>query len=425
MHADLILSTTGQLVTCRSGASPKKGAAMSDVGIVSRGAVAIKDGKIVGVGPADAILPEFDSNESISFGDHVICPAFVDPHTHIVFAGDRLDEFEMKIRGTEYLDILKSGGGINSTVKETRAAKFSSLVAESNLRLDKMIEYGTATAEIKTGYGLDTATELTMLSVIETLDEISHADLVPTLLAAHAIPREFRDRPDAYVDLVCSDILPKAWAWYGGSRFAASGVPFFIDVFCEKNAFDLKQTKRIISGASKFGFAIKAHVDEFTNLGGSTFAIQIGAVSIDHLDAISDEEIDLLSKSKTVGVVTPTVNFNLGSCDFAPARKMIDHGCAIAMSTDYNPGSAPCPSQQMTMAIACRYQRLLPAEALNAATINAAWAIGLGERTGSIEIGKNADLLVLDCKDYRQAAFEFGGNLVSSRFKNGKSIETK
>jgi imidazolonepropionase len=216
-------------------------------------------------------------------------------------------------------------------------------------------------------------------------------------------------------------MLPAAWQWFEGSHFSGR-VRFFADVFCERNAFDLTQSERILSSARELGFAIKAHVDEFTNLGGSRLGVELGAASIDHLDAISDEEVALLAASETIAILTPTVNFNFGSGGFANARKLIDSGCAVALSTDFNPGSAPCPSQPMTMAIACRYQKMLPAEAINAATINAAHSIGLGSTHGSIEKGKSADFLVVDTDDYRQIAYEFGGNLVNSVYKAGREV---
>jgi imidazolonepropionase len=205
-------------------------------------------------------------------------------------------------------------------------------------------------------------------------------------------------------------------------EFAAEAPPFFADVFCEKNAFDLEQSRRILEKAGSLGFKLKAHVDEFTNLGGARMAIELGAISIDHLDAISDEEIELLANSATIGIVTPTVNFNFGATHFADARKMIDAGCAMALSTDYNPGSAPCPSQPLAMAIACRYQKLLPSEAFNAVTVNAAFAAGVGERVGSLEAGKQADILILDTRDYRETAYEFGGNFVLTVIKRGRIL---
>lgn len=422
MKADLIVYNAGQLVTCASGGRPKRGAEMQDVGIIEDAAVAVVDGKIVGVGLSAAILRDFTSDESFDAGGRVVCPGFVDPHTHIVFAGDRLNEFELKIKGADYLEILANGGGIISTVNQTRDASLEELVVQSLERLNKMLACGTTTAEVKTGYGLDTETELKMLQAIAELDRGHPIDLVPTFLGAHAVPVEYKENSEAYVDLICGEMLPKAWDWYQTTHFPAKKTPFFADVFCEKNAFDLDQSERILRTAKALWFGLKAHVDEFTNLGGSRLAIEMGAVSIDHLDAISDEEIALLAASVTVGIVTPTVNFNFGSSHFADARKLIDSGCAIALSTDYNPGSAPCPSQPMAMAIACRYQKLLPSEAMNAATINAAHAIGLGDRIGSIEVGKQADLLVLDTEDYRQCAYEFGGSVFRWVIKNGVSM---
>ena len=417
-QADLIIHNAGQLVTCASGGKPKRGAAMLDVGIIENGAVAISDGKFVGVGATDEIRRTFQAEEYIDAEGSVVCPGFVDPHTHIVFAGNRLNEFELKINGADYLEILANGGGIISTVKQTREASIENLVAQSRERLDKMFACGTTTCEIKTGYGLDTEAEMKMLACVEELDKTHAATIVPTFLAAHAVPPEFKSNANGYVDLICNTMLPRAWKWFVGSSFYGR-VPFFADVFCEKGAFDLAQSKQVLETARSMGFKLKAHVDEFTNLGGSRLAIQMGAASIDHLDAISDEEVKLLAASNTIGVVTPAVNFNFGSTHFADARKLIDSGCAIALSTDYNPGSAPCPSQPMAMAIACRYQKLLPSEAVNAATINAAHAIGLGNKVGSIEVGKQADLIILDAKDYRQIANEFGGNLVRSVIKKG------
>jgi len=420
-HADLIVHNAGQLVTCASGGKPKRGEAMLDVGIIYDGAVAISDGRFVGVGGSADILAEFTSDETIDAEGRAVCPGFVDPHTHIVYAGDRLNEFELKIKGAEYLDILAAGGGIISTVRNTRAATEEELIDAALGRLDKMLACGTTVCEIKTGYGLDTETEMKMLRVIEALDKRHSIKIVPTFLAAHAVPPEFKNDPDGYVELICGEMLPLAMEWYNRSHFAVSKTPFFCDIFTEKNSFSLGQMRRLFEAASLLGFGVKAHVDQFTNLGGSRLGVEHNAVSIDHLDAISDEEITFLAASKTVGVVIPTENFNAGKTHFAPARKMIDAGCAVALTTDYNPGSAPCPSLPMAMAIACRYQKLQPTEVMNAATINAAYSIGLGDTHGSIEVGKRADFLMCDCEDYRHIAYEFGGNLVNEVFKNGEA----
>lgn len=416
--ADLIITNVGQLVTCASGGKPKRGAAMLNVGMIENGAVAITDGRFVGVGASQEILRDFQSDEIIDAEGRVVCPGFVDPHTHIVFAGDRLNEFELKIKGAAYLEILASGGGIISTVRQTREASVESLIAQSLARLDRMLACGTTTCEIKTGYGLDTATELKMLEVIAELDRLHPINIVPTFLPAHAVPPEFKESADRYVDLICDTMLAAAWKWYAASDFHGR-VPFFCDVFCESGAFSVDQSRRILETAKGLGYHLKAHVDQFTNLGGARLAIEFESASIDHLDAISDEEIDLLAKSDTIGMVIPTENFNAGKMQYANARKLIDTGCAVALSTDFNPGSAPCPSQPMAMAISCRYQKLLPSEAINAATINAAYAIGLGDNVGSIEIGKRADLVIFDAADYRLISYEFGGDLVAAVYCGG------
>lgn len=416
---DLIIENAGQIATCASGGKPKRGARMRSVGLIENGALAIDAGEIVGVGKRDEILKDFTSETIVDARGKVVCPAFVECHTHVVFAGNRLDEFELKIRGADYLEILQRGGGILSTVRQTRAANLSDLVEQSRKRLDKMLALGVATCEVKTGYGLDTETELKMLAAICELDKTHAVDLIPTFLPAHAIAPEFKENPERYVDLICNEMLPKAAAQCVKDFH---NTPFFADVFCERNAFNLEQSRRVLERAKSLGFKLKAHVDEFTNLGGARLAIELGAASIDHLDAISDHEILLLASSDTIGVVTPTVNFNFGSAKFADARRMIDANCAIALSTDYNPGSAPCPSLPNAMAIACRYQKILPAEALNAATINAAFAVDSGAKVGSIETGKQADILILDTNDYREIAYEFGGNLIGVVIKKGRIV---
>jgi imidazolonepropionase len=283
-----------------------------------------------------------------------------------------------------------------------------------------MLHLGTTCVEIKTGYGLDLESELKMLRVIELLDETHPVGLIPTFLGAHAIPPEYAGRADDFTDTVCQVFIPAAADWYTQSHFQARGVTFFIDVFCEQNAFNLDQSRRVLEAGIAHGMKVKAHVDEFTNLGGAALAADLGAVSIDHLDVTSADEIAHLAGTDTVSVVIPAVNFNFGSAHFADARAMIDAGVPLALATDYNPGSAPCPSLPLVMAIACRYQRLSPAEALTASTINAAYAVGMAERVGSIQAGKQADLLVIHAPDYRHLAYQFGGNLVGQVVKRGR-----
>jgi imidazolonepropionase len=420
MQVDLIIHNAGQLVTCASAGKPKRGAEMLDVGIIEDGAVAIAEGKFAGVGTSIDILQQFVADEMIDAAGRVVCPGFIDPHTHIVYAGDRLGEFELKIKGATYLDIAASGGGILSTVRKTREASMDDLVGRGLKRLDKMLACGTTTCEIKTGYGLNTATELKMLAVIEALDREHPMTIAPTFMPAHTVPSEYNGNSEKYVNLICDTMLSEAWKWFVASSFYTNA-PFFCDVFCETGSFTLPQSKKVLETARSLGFRIKAHVGQFSDLGGVGMAIKSGATSVDHLDVISDAEIAVLAASETVGVVIPTENFNAGKTQFADARKLIDQGCAVALSTDYNPGSAPCPSQPMAMAIASRYQKLLPAECMNAATINAAHAIGLGDRVGSIKVGKSADLSTLDATDYREIVYEFGGDLIDRTFCGGRS----
>lgn len=420
--ADLIVHSAAQLVTCASPDGARRGAAMSRLEVIVDGAVAIVDGRIVAAGLSGDVLHEYEGREEIDASGCVVCPGFVDPHTHAVHAGDRVAEFERRIRGESYQQIAAGGGGILSTVRATRAAAVPTLVAESLERLDEMLRFGTTTAEVKTGYGLDATTEMKLLRAIDRLDRHGPMELVPTFMAAHAVPPEFTGRADAYVEQVIEELLPAAVEWHRNSAFAARGTPMFCDVFCEAHAFDLAQSRRVLEAGRAAGLPLKAHVDQFSALGGLELALELGAISVDHLDETGAGGIRRLAASNAIGVVIPTVNFNLGTAKFADARAMIDAGAAIALTTDINPGSSPCPSMPLAMAIACRYQKLTPAEALVAATINAAHAVGLGGRLGSLEPGRQADLLVLDIPDYRHLAYRFGGNPVIEVIKRGVPV---
>lgn len=418
-NANLILHSARQLITCAGQGSPKRNAALQDVGQLDDGALVIADGRIVAVGHSAEILREYAADQVIDATGKVVCPGFVDAHTHAVYAGTRLDEFELRSRGASYMDILAAGGGILNTMQATRDASPDALIDSSSARLDEILRLGTTTVEIKTGYGLDSATEMKMLDVIASVAERHPVDIVPTFLGAHAVPPTYKNRADDYAELVASEMLPQAAAWYRESSFARQGRPFCVDVFCEAGAFDVVQSRRVLEAGRALGMGIRAHVDEFTALGGLTLAVELGALTVDHLDVTSAAEIARLANSGTIGVIMPAVNLHLGSTHFADARAMIDAGAAIALATDLNPGSAPCFSMPLVMALACRYQKLRPAEALNASTLNAAYAAGMGEVVGSLEVGKQADVLILNTPDYRQIMYQLGGNLVETVIKRG------
>jgi imidazolonepropionase len=419
---DLLVHSAAQVVTCAAPAGARRGKAMADVGVLNDAAIAITNGRITAVGPSAALRKSHEARHEIDASGRAVCPGFVDPHTHVVYAGDRVDEFERRICGESYEAIAAAGGGILSTVRATREASMNALVEQSAARLGEMLRLGTTTAEAKTGYGLDTGTELKLLRAIDRLDRHQGVELVPTFMAAHAVPPEFAGRADAYVDYVIEESLPAAVAWYEGSPFKADGRPMFADVYCERGAFDAAQSRRLLQAAKAAGLPLKAHVDQFSALGGLPMALELGATSVDHLDVTQPGDLPLLAKSAAVAVLIPAASFNLGATRFADARAMIDAGAALALTTDINPGSAPCPSMPLVMAIACRFQKLSPAEALVAATINAAHAIGLGARLGSIEPGKQADLVVLHAPDYRHLAYEFGGNPVAQVVKKGRIV---
>ncbi len=425
---DIIIHSASQVVTCaggnagaasHGGFAARRGRAMRDVNLIPNGAVAISDGVIVAVDSTENIRAEYTARDEIDASGRVVCPGFVDAHTHLVFAGERVDEFELRIQGATYMEIMQAGGGIASSMRATRAASLAELVAQARRPLDEMLRLGTTTVEVKTGYGLDTASELKLLQAIVELDKSHPVDLVPTFLGAHALPPEFKGRTDDYVDLVVNEMLPAVRRW---ADTAALDVPLFCDVFCEENVFDVEQARRVLQAGLETGLAPKIHADEFVNLGGVALAVELGAVSADHLDVTSAAEVTALAGSDVVGVLLPAVNFNFGSAHYADARRMLDEGVVVALATDFNPGSAPCLSMPLVMAIACRYQKLTPAEALNASTINAAHALGLGQRVGSLEPGKQADLLLLNVPDYRHLAYQFGGNLVERVFKRGKQV---
>jgi imidazolonepropionase len=414
MPADLLVHNIGQIATV-PGPGPKRREALGDVGLVRGAAMLVRDGRVAWVSE-EAELPTHEAAERLDAGGAAAVPGFVDPHTHLIFAGDRVDEFEMRLRGVTYQEILAAGGGILSTVTKTRAADLNALVASARLRLDRMVAHGSTTVEAKTGYGLSTEGELRMLDAIFALDATHPATLVPTFLPAHAFPPEYRDDPDAYVTLIVDEMLPAAIA-----RRPAD-TTLFADVFCEAGVFTVAQTERILARARELGYALKLHSDEFEALGGTSLGVSLGATSIDHLMATPDEEITRLSESETVAVLLPGTTFGLGKDDWARARTMIERGVAVALATDLNPGTAWCVSMPFIMALATRYLRLTPAEALSASTLNAAASLALHHERGSLTPGYYADFLLLDTGDYRDLAYRFGDNLVAQVWKEGHRI---
>ena len=416
IQTDLLIHSAAQLLTLAS-AGPKRGAAMGELGIIEDGAVAVKDGLIALVGPTSEVWGQVAATEEMDASGKVVMPGFVDSHTHLVFAGDRAGEFEQRVKGATYLEIMAAGGGIMSTVRATRAASVEQLVEESRARLDRVLAHGTTTAEAKTGYGLDTENELKMLEAIRRLDAEHPVHLVPTFLGAHAIPTEYQGCADEYVDLVVEEMLPRV----ASSLVTHHSLPF-CDVFCDEGAFTLEQSRRVLEAARALGFGLKIHSDEFRPLGGTRLAVELGAISADHLVCTPDDEIELLAESDTIAVALPGTPFGLGHHEYTPARRIIDSGGALALATDLNPGTCWCESMPLIVALACRFMRMTPAEAVVAATINAAHAVGLGHRAGSLEVGKKADILILDAPDYRHLAYRFGVNLVDRVIKGSESV---
>lgn len=419
MHVDLLIEHADQLITVASPGGPKRGAAMRELGVVADGALAAVGGRIVAVGPTDAVRARVSSADmAIDARGAAVLPGFVDAHTHVVFAGDRVDEFERRLAGATYLEIMAAGGGIMATVRATRAASEDQLVAESAARLRAMLAHGTTTAEAKSGYGLDTAAELKMLRAIDRLAATQPVELVPTFLGAHALPAEYEGRADEYVALVVDEMLPAVRAAYDGRALP------YVDIFCDEGAFTVAQLEHVLGAARALGFPLRAHLDEFAALGGTPAAAALGATSVDHMIASGDADMAALRDHPgTIPTLMPATPFGLGLGRYAPARRMIDeHGLAVALGSDLNPGTCWCPSMPFAIALACRGMRLTPAEALAAATINAAHSVGRGDQVGSLEIGKQADILILAVPDYRQLAYRVAENLVKAVIKRGRVV---
>ena len=412
----MLIHSSTQLLTLAGG--PQRGHALGTLGIIPNGAVLIREEKIVAVGPTDEMRAAYKDEPTLDASGCVIMPGFVDPHTHLIWSGDRASEFEMKMAGTPYLDILAAGGGIISTVRQTRAASIETLIAQTRSRLLRMFACGTTTAEAKTGYGLQTATELRLLKALLALDDESPLDLAITFLGAHAIAPEYKDNPQGYTDLVCDTMLPTVQQWW---QTHAPRLPLpFVDVFCENKAFTLEQSRQVLTQAAALGFPLKIHADEFDNIGGASLAAELGAASADHLVKTSDADIAALAKSDTVAVSLPCTPFGLAEHDYTPAKKIIEADGFFALATDCNPGTTWNESMQFVIALACRTMGLTPAQAIAASTINSAHAIRRSDKIGSLEVGKQADLLILSVPDYRHLGYRYGTNLVKQVVKRGQ-----
>ncbi|MGC9394722.1 MAG: imidazolonepropionase [Anaerolineae bacterium] len=417
---DLLIHSAVQLCVIPPHADgPQRGAFLGELGLIEDGAVAIAEGRVIAVGPTRELTSQFQASREIDASGKVVCPGFVDPHTHLVWMGDRAAEFELRIAGATYMEIMAAGGGIMSTVRATRDASVDELVAAMRPRLDRMLAHGATTVEVKTGYGLETGAELRQLEAISALDRSHPATLVPTFLGAHAVPAEFEGRADAYVDVVIREMLP---AIVEKSRALGLERLPFCDVFCEDGVFDLAQSRRILEAARALGFTLKIHVDEFASLGGAKLAVDLGATSADHLVTTPPEDIAALGASDTVAVSLPCTPFGLGHHDYTPARELLEAGAALALASDCNPGTAWNESMPFVIALACRYLRLSPAQALVAVTLNAACALDLSDRVGSLAPGYAGDLLILDMPDHRHLGYRFGMNPVATVVKGGEIV---
>jgi len=412
-QVDLLIENAAELVTLRGGGQkPLVREQMKDLRIVKNGGVAVDDGKIVSVGKTPELCREVEAEETIDARGKVVMPGFVDPHTHLVFAGSREDEFEMRIEGVSYMDILEKGGGILKTVRETRSASKQQLVEDCEKTLDTMLEHGTTTLEAKSGYGLTTEEELKCLEVLRILDERHPIDIASTFLGAHAIPWEYKDKTDEFVDLILNEMIPAV---------AARKLAEFCDVFCEKGVFNVAQSRRILQTAKKHGLIPRIHADEMTGLGGAELAAEIQAISASHLLFASDKGIEAMARKSIMAVLLPGASFSLMTGKYADARKMIREGVAVALGTDYNP-SCWVENQQTIVALACHQMGMTPAEAIAATTVNAAHAVNRAQEVGSLQAGRSADIIILDVPNHRFLGYRFGVNLVDKVIKKGRLV---
>ena len=412
-HVDIIIKNASQLVTAASDI-PKTGVELQNLGIIEDGALGIFSGIISCIGKTNEILESYTAKTIIDASHKVVMPGFVDPHTHPIFVKTRENEFEMRLQGKSYKEISQTGGGIRASIKDVREASLEKLIELGLKRINKMLEMGTTTIEAKSGYGLTTESELKMLKAIQMINEISDMDIIPTFLGAHEYPEEYKDDHEKYIDILINEMLPEV---------KAQNLAGYCDIFCEEHVFTVSESRRILNAAKELGFKIRFHADELEPIGGAELAAEIGAMSADHLVAISDEGIRKLKEASVIPILLPATTFSLGLTKYAPARKMIDAGLPVALATDFNPGSCNCDSQQLVASLACLQMKMLPAEAVNAITINAAHSLERGKLVGSLEVGKQADVIILDMPTYQYLPYHLGSNTVETVIKKGKIIQ--
>ena len=421
MNGNLILKNAAELVTC-SGFEAKKGQEMADLHVINDGAVIIKEGVIEAVGRTRDIEKQFKKTgvdhsdfDIIDARGKAVLPGFIDSHTHLVFGGYRAEEFSWRLRGDSYMEIMQRGGGIVNTVNATRQASAEELMQSGIKRLDSMLSLGVTTAEGKSGYGLDRDTEIKQLEVMAHLDQIHYVDVVPTFLGAHAVPEEYRGREDAFIDFLTRDVMPPV---------ADRKLAEFCDIFCEKNVFSVEQSRRLLTRAKDLGFKLKLHADEIVQLGGAELAAELGAVSADHLLQASDKGIKDMAAAGVVATLLPATAFSLKE-PYANGRKMIDSNCAVALATDFNPGSCFTESIPLVFALATLYMNISAEEALSALTINAAAALDRADKIGSIDAGKQGDLIILEFPSYNYIPYHVGVSTVEKVIKQGNLVFDK
>ena len=413
MKADLILKNIGKLVTMQGSSNFKVKEEMNNTQIIEDAYIAVKNGKILAIGVGDIFGNIIGPNTQIHDAQGLlVTPGLIDSHTHLVHGGSRENEFSMKLNGIPYIEILKNGGGILSTVKSTRESSKEELYQKAKKSLDRMLEFGVTTIEAKSGYGLELNTEIKQLEIAKLLDKTHPIDLVHTFLGAHAILQEYKENHKGYIDILVDEMLPK---------IKNMGLAEFCDVFCEEGVFSIEESEYILSSAKKMGYKLKIHADEIESLGGAELAAKLGCISADHLMAASDKGIKMMVENKVVANILPATSFNLNK-NYADCRKMIDMGAIVSLSSDYNPGSCPSENLQFVMQLGCLHLNMTPNEVLTSVTINAAYAIDRADKIGSLEVGKNADFVVFDAPNVEYLMYHFGINHTQRVYKNGKLV---